>query len=106
MEKEKHCAQEAFQALKKKSFRNIPRGLLINVLEELPDYASKVYLRLYDLAEGNSRYTGTVIISHATLGKKLKKSESSIKRAIKVLKDKGYIELIQQGERNKSYLPN
>ncbi len=106
MEKESYCSQETFQTLKKKTFRNIPRSLLINVLEDLPDYASVVYLRLYDLAESNSRYVGTVIISHTTLGNKLKKSDSSIKRAIKILKEKGYIKVVQQGAKDKQYLPN
>ena len=101
-----HCSLEEFHALKKKAFRNIPRSLLIKVLEELPDYASIVYLRLYDLAESNTKYAGTVIISYSALGQKLKKSESSIKRAVKELKEKGYIEVIQQGAKEKKYLPN
>lgn len=106
MKNEKCCSEEEFRKLKKKTFRNIPRSLLINVIEELPDYASIVYLRLYDLAEVNNKRAGTVIISYSALGQKLKKSESSVKRAVKELKEKGYIDVIQQGEKNKKYLPN
>lgn len=106
MEAIKTCLPEDFKSLKLKTYRNFPRALLKAIIKELPDYAAVVYLTLYDLAELNFRYPGTVVITHKALAEELGKSGSSVRRAIDTLRDLGYIEIKQQGQSEKNYLPN
>jgi hypothetical protein len=106
MDNAKHCNPERFKVLQKKSFSTFFTGLLGKVLEELPDYVAVVYLEIYKLVQENSIYPGTIIISYAALGKKLKKSDASIKRAMKVLKERGYLKVTSQVSCSKGPLPN
>ena len=106
MEVAKMCGAEEFESLKQKAFRNIPIPLLRVVISKMPDYASVVYLALYDLSQLNSRYPGTVIISHQNLSLMMEKSVSSVRRAINKLRELGYISFKQKREPEKNYLPN
>ena len=106
MEANKPCQVEDFKSLKLKPYRNFPRALLKAAIKELPDYATVVYLTLYDLAELNIRYPGTVVITHQALSQELDKSESSVRRAIETLKNLGFIELLQRNQQQNRWLPN
>jgi hypothetical protein len=92
------CSQQQFDALKKKAYRNIPRALLTAVIKDLPDYAAVVYLSLYDFAELNTQYPGTVMMSQISLAKHLDKSVRSIGRALQKLKNEGFIEVQEQAK--------
>lgn len=98
------CSELQFDALKKRAYRNIPRALLTAVIKQLPDYAGIVYLTLYDFAECNLRYPGTVMISYISLSKHLDKSVRSIGRALQKLKNEGFIEI--QDKENSPYIIN
>ena len=85
------CTQEDFQELGSKPYRNIPRSLLLTIIKELPDYAALAYLVLYDLSQLNQKHPGTVLASYFSLAKELDKSVRSIGRALRTLKNLGYI---------------
>lgn len=98
------CSPEQFDDLKTKAYRNIPRKLLTTLIKELPDYAVVVYLTLFDLSQLKKRYKNRVLISQSSLAKHLDKSTRSIGRALRKLKDEGYIEV--QDKINSIYAVN
>ena len=98
------CSPEQFDALKTKTYRNIPRKLLTTLIKELPDYAVVVYLTLFDLSQLKKNYKNKALISQSSLAKHLNKSTRSIGRALRKLKDEGYIEI--QDKINSIYAVN
>ena len=105
MESIKTCMPENFKHLKLKIYRNFLRALLKATIKKLSDYATVVYLTLYDLAEASFWYPGTVVISHQTPSREIRKSKFSARRAINILKEPGFLELKPKNHPEKNYLP-